>query len=276
MRKIIDFLKHNRAWNIALWVGIGLFLFIAFSIISNKEDALNINVIEISIEPRQELSFLDSSKVMELLKGQDSTNPVVGARRSTLHIDQMEAALEHYPFIDKADVSIDLSGKLLVKVMQRSPVLRVINNRSQSYYVAKNGYKMPLHPEFSPRVPVANGNIAETLMDSGYARTPLLRDLLAIANYCSADEFWHSQIEQMYVDNYMDIILIPKVGNHSIVFGSAERLEDKFTRLKTFYFKGLNQVGWDQYSVINLKYESQVVAEKRNTVNNTVTQTTQQ
>jgi cell division protein FtsQ len=276
MRKIIDFLKYNRVWNMALWAGIILFLIVVFSIINNKEQSLNITTVEISIEPREELSFLDSIKVIEIIKGSDSGKLIAGAPRSTMPIDKMEADLERYPFIEKADVSIDLSGKLIIKVLQRSPVLRVINNRSQSYYVAKNGFKMPLHPVFSPRVPVANGNIAETLMDSSFVSTVLVRDLLAIANYCGKDEFWHSQIEQMYVDNYMDILLIPKVGNHSIVFGSAERLEDKFTRLKTFYFKGLNNVGWDMYSVINLKYDSQVVAEKRNTTINTTTQTTQQ
>jgi cell division protein FtsQ len=269
MRRIIDFLKYNRKWNIALWIGIIVFLLIAFSIISNKEKALNIQQVEISIEPREELSFLDSVKVMEIIKGKDSFNQIIGSSRRNLPIDKMEADLERYPFIERADVSIDLSGKLIIKVLQRSPVLRVINNRSQSYYVAKNGYKMPLHPMFSPRVLVANGNIPETLMDSGFVSTSLLRDLLAIANHCQQDELWHSQIEQLYVDNYMDILLIPKVGNHSIVFGSADNLEDKFSRLKTFYFKGLNNVGWDTYSVINLKYDSQVVAEKRNSIINT-------
>ncbi len=264
MKKLIDFLKNNKKWNLALWAGIVLFLLFAFLTINGKENALRINKVEVKIEPRELLSFLDSSKVMEVIKGRDSFKIILGAKRDELKIDVMEADLERYPFIEKADVSIDLSGKLIVKVLQRNPVLRVINNRSQSYYVAKNGYKMPLHPMFCPRVPIANGNIAETLMDSSFAKTQLLRDLLTLANYCNEDAFWHSQIEQLYVDNYMDILLIPKVGNHSIVFGSAENAEEKFKRLKTFYFKGLNNVGWDLYSVINLKYDSQVVAEKRN------------
>jgi cell division protein FtsQ len=62
----------------------------------------------------------------------------------------------------------------------------------------------------------------------------------------------------------MDIILIPKVGNHSIVFGSALFIEEKFNNLKTVYSKGLNTIGWDKYSRINLKYKGQIVAEKRN------------
>ena len=83
-----------------------------------------------------------------------------------------------------------------------------------------------------------------------------------------------TNIEQLYVDNYNDILLIPKVGNHTIVFGSADHIEDKFETLKTFYLKGLNAVGWDQYKKINLKYEGQIVAEKNdNLINSQTTQT---
>ncbi|MEZ4804089.1 MAG: hypothetical protein R2852_00995 [Bacteroidia bacterium] len=121
---------------------------------------------------------------------------------------------------------------------------------------------MPLNSGYTPRVIIANGMIAESLDDSVFVHTKLLADLTAIAEYCSMNKFWDSQIEQLYVDNYMDILLIPKVGNHSIVFGSAEDVDDKFKRLKTFYLKGLNAIGWDKYKRINLKFKGQIVGEK--------------
>jgi cell division protein FtsQ len=266
MRKLIEFLKYNKKWNIALWVIIGVFLTGALLAINGKENQLRVSGVDISIEPRELLSFLDSLKVIEILKGEDVERNLIGESRESINIDEMERSLESYPFIESADVSLDLSGKLIVKVIQRSPVLRIINSQLQSYYVAKSGYKMPMHTSFSPRVLIASGNIAETLTDSTGVQSQLLRDLLAIANFCAEDAFWHSQIEQIYVDNYMDILLIPKVGNHSIVFGSAENLEGKFERLKTFYLQGLNKIGWDAYSKINLKYDSQIVAERRDYV----------
>lgn len=263
MRKLIEFLKYNKKWKLALWIIILVFLLLALLAINGKEQQLKVDSVEVSIEPRGLLSFLDSMKVMEIIKGDDVERNIVGELNENIHLDEMEKALEAYPFIESADVSLDLSGKLIIKVSQRSPVLRVINSQQQSYYVAKSGYKMPMHPSFSPRVLVASGNIAETLMDSSGVKTQLMKDLLAIANYCAADNFWRSQIEQLYVDNYIDILLIPKVGNHSIVFGSAENLEAKFDRLKTFYLQGLNKIGWEAYSKINLKYDSQIVAERR-------------
>jgi cell division protein FtsQ len=263
MRRIAEFFRNNKKWNIALWVSIMVFLVLSMLAVNTKENNLRVKRVEISIEPKEDLAFLDSPRIIEIIKGMDTNRALVSARKTDIKLDVMESDLEKNPFIEKADISMDLSGKLIVKVLQRNPVLRVVNQQGQGYYVAKSGFKMPISPDFAPRVLIANGNITETLVDTAYARTKVLKDLLAIAAYCAADNFWHSQIEQLYVDNFMDIILVPKVGNHSIVFGSAEDLEFKFGQLKTFYLKGLNSIGWDKYKSINLKYKGQIIGEKK-------------
>jgi cell division protein FtsQ len=176
----------------------------------------------------------------------------------------MEKQLEKNPFIENADILLDQSGQLFIKIKQREAILRVYSSTGQTYYVSKNGYKFPAGSDFTPRVLIANGNITESLTDSNFTSSQVLKDITSIVNYCNEHPFWKSQIEQLYVDNFMDIILIPKVGNHSIVFGSALFIEEKFNNLKTVYSKGLNTIGWDKYSRINLKYKGQIVAEKRN------------
>ncbi len=269
MKKLIERLKKSKRFSIILWSFIVCFLIFTLLGINSKEDRLRLKSVNIQIEPKEDLAFIDNAKVLEIISGGDSTRLQPYTSVHSLKLDEMEAALENWPFIEKADVSIDLSGKLNIRILQRNPVLRIISSKGNSYYVAKNGFKMPLHPGFAPRVLTANGNIAESLTDSAFAMSDVLRSLLKIGEYCNSDEFWHSQIEQLYVDNYMDIILIPKVGNHSIVFGSAENIEKKFELLRTFYDKGLNAVGWDRYHRINLKYEGQIVAEKKEISTNT-------
>lgn len=262
MKKFIDFWRNTTRWKNILWVVIGLFLLFAFLAIKQTSEALKINSIEVAIDQSVDLSFIDSNKVLDIVREVVKT-PIIGSSKKQFNLALVERRLEAYPFIDKADVVIDFSGKLLIKIIQREPILRIINAQGMSYYVANNGYKMPLHFDFTPRVMVATGNITETLVDSTFVKSPMLKDLLLIANYCSANEFWRAQIEQLFVDNYNDILLIPKVGNHSIVFGSAEHLDSKFARLLTFYKKGLNAVGWQKYQQINLKFEGQIVAEKQ-------------
>lgn len=262
MRKWIEKLKTSKLWNLSLWLFIAVFTVATLMAVQLKQNQLTLGAIEIQIEPREELAFLDSTVVMAIVKGSDSAGSLQGSKLQNLQTDKMEAALEHYPFIENADVSADLAGKLTIKVKQRRPVMRIFNKQGQSYYVAKNGYKMPLHTGFAPRVTVASGEIAEGLADSAFLRTELCRSLLRIADFCANDPFWSAQIEQLYVDNYMDIILIPKIGNHSIVFGSDRNFENKFSMLKTFYNKGLNAAGWDTYKKIDLRFDGQIVAEK--------------
>ncbi|MDP2174838.1 MAG: cell division protein FtsQ [Bacteroidota bacterium] len=263
MKRFIDFLKHNRLWNLILWVIIILFLVVSYFIISAKEKALRVSQIEVKIYQTAEVDFIDSNKVIELIKNFSPENAVLGTYLKNFQPDLLEKYLEDNPFVENADVSLDLSGKLIVKIKQRIPVLRIFTNNGQSYYVAKNGYKIPISSSFTPRVIAANGKIAESVVDSAFAKSQILRDLLSIALFCEANTFWKSQIEQLYVDNYMDILLVPKIGGHIIVFGSVEDMEEKFNKLKVFYEKGLNNVGWDEYSKINLKYKGQVVAERK-------------
>ena len=71
------------------------------------------------------------------------------------------------------------------------------------------------------------------------------------------------QIEQIYVNENTDIELVPKTGEHEIVLGDVNDLKDKFNKLMIFYLKGLNNLGWDVYKKINLKYKNQVVCSKK-------------
>ena len=60
-----------------------------------------------------------------------------------------------------------------------------------------------------------------------------------------------------------EIELVPRVGNHIIYLGKLEHFEDKLKRLKTFYEKGLNQVGWNKYSRISLEFGNQIICTKK-------------
>ena len=89
-----------------------------------------------------------------------------------------------------------------------------------------------------------------------------LASLFRVAIYISNDPFFKAQIEQIYVDPDGEIELIPAVGSHVILFGRADDLDDKFSKLYAFYKYGLNKIGWNKYDIINIKYKNQVVCSK--------------
>ena len=59
--------------------------------------------------------------------------------------------------------------------------------------------------------------------------------------------------------------LVPRVGNHTILFGDEKEMDEKFSKLFLFYKEGLSKQGWNKYNVINLKYKDQVVCTKKTT-----------
>jgi len=84
-----------------------------------------------------------------------------------------------------------------------------------------------------------------------------------LAQFIYNDELWRAQIAQVYVDNPNNIELIPRVGPHTIILGSADNFEHKLAKLRIFYQTALPEEGWNKYKQINLKYSNQIVCTKR-------------
>ena len=61
----------------------------------------------------------------------------------------------------------------------------------------------------------------------------------------------------------MKVELVPRVGNHIIMLGSFDRFEQKLEKLRKFYLYGLNEIGWNAYSKIDLQYRDQVVCTRK-------------
>ena len=193
------------------------------------------------IEEKEVISMLDKAKI----------NPV-GASFSAIDMEAIENTLKENRLIKRAECYKTVNGEVRIKVFQRTPVLRVIANKG-NYYVDNEGEIMPVPNNFSAYVPIATGFIEEE-----FAKKQLYEFTL----FLQKDKFWNAQIEQIYVNPKQDIELIPRVGNHQIILGKIEDYQENLAKLKLFYEKGLNKVGWNKYSKINLKYKNQVVCTK--------------
>ena len=53
--------------------------------------------------------------------------------------------------------------------------------------------------------------------------------------------------------------LIPKLGNQLIRFGDTQNYEEKFNKLLAFYQQVETKVGWNKYSVLDVRFKNQVV-----------------
>jgi len=178
-----------------------------------------------------------------------------------------------HPAIKEARVYKTIAGSINIEVLQRQPLLRIINRYGDTYYIDEEGKAMPWSNHFTARVLVANGNIGNRFDFSRYREMNILndsissfralKDLYSLAIYIRENKFWKAYFEQIYVEENGDFELIPRVGGHLIIFGNTEEMDDKFSNLQQLYALGLPNEGWNKYSVINLKFHNQIVCTKK-------------
>jgi cell division protein FtsQ len=84
-----------------------------------------------------------------------------------------------------------------------------------------------------------------------------------MVRYVVGNDFWQAQIKQIHVDRNEELILTPLVGNQLIEFGTAENYREKLRNLMAFYEEVLTNSNWNKYERINLKYNNQIIAKKR-------------
>lgn len=171
-----------------------------------------------------------------------------------INTNSIEEAILTNQLIKKAEVFVTNNGAVRVIIEERRPILRVITSSGESYYIDNEGNRMPLSKRFTAYLPIATGTIKEDFAKG---------DLYNFALFLCDNDFWNAQIEQIIVMPNKEIKLIPRVGDQQIILGQLDGYEEKLAKLMVFYQKGLNETGWNKYSIINLKFDKQVVCTKR-------------
>ncbi len=201
------------------------------------------------------------------IKGQ----PVEGIPVKKLH-----QLLAKNPYIKKATISINVNGVVKANILQRDPLIRVMDQDFNQCIIDREGHRMPVNPFFPVRLKVANGNIRslkkskiDTVMNEsgrGYtlvkALPPDLEKIHKIASKLEEDTLTSALIEQIYFNDMREIELVPKVGDQLIILGDTTSLNEKLRNLRIFYSEGMRNLAWNNYKVINLKYKNQVVCSK--------------
>ena len=188
-------------------------------------------------------TFLSKNHLYPLSQPMESINPRA-----------IEEALEKSPFIEKAECYKTINGQVCMDIQQRIPVIRVMSDNGENYYVDTHGNIMPENRFVSDLI-IATGS-----MTKKYAQTTLTR----VANYVMQDSFWKNQIVQFNILHDGSMELVPRVGDHIIYVGIPNHIDKKLERLRKFYLYGLNKAGWNKYSYISVEFDNQIICKKSN------------
>lgn len=228
------------------------YLLVAITAFNRKPAGATCTDIELVIKDTAYAGFVTTKEIAAILT-KKKLNPV-GKNMDEIRTAKLEEALATQPLIDRVECYKTPNHKICVEVTQRIPILHVINSRGENYYLDNKGTVMPSDAKCTALVPLATGSIDKTFAVSG---------LYPFGMYLQNDPFWEAQIEQIYVLPDRSIELVPRVGDHIIYLGKAEDYERKLSRVKEFYRKALNKVGWNKYERINVEFSNQIICTRR-------------
>lgn len=255
----------------SLWVvfiaGIG----IAFSFVNKSQEKRVVGLPEVDIKDMEDMLFLTEEEVIQRLRFKN----LVGEEKTYKEMDlrKIEEFMVDMPEVKEVEVYTYISGNWKIELELREPIARIFNADGSTCYLDKDGTLMPWSPNYTAHVVAVCGNINETdfsknvddiINNDSLITIEILDDLYSITTYVCSDEFLSAQITQIYVNEYNEFELIPRVGDQRILFGDAEHVTGKFKKLEYFYSEGISRAGWENYDTINLMYKSQVVCSKRN------------
>jgi len=170
---------------------------------------------------------------------------------SGFYLNDLEATLLNHPAVKKVEVYTNQEGVMNIKLQQRKAVVR-IKTAFADYYLDEDGLEMSLSKNYTPRV----------LVVSGDANASHHRNIFSFVEIINKSEFWKSQITQLHFEAD-EVIVIPRVGNQKIHFGTLTNINEKLENLYQFYKQAMPVKGWQTYSDISLKYKNQIVCTKK-------------
>ncbi len=236
--------KYNY---IKVFVLLGLVVFL-FAFSSARNSARKVTVPEIKFIGEDNLFITHETVSKLLIQNQQS---VTNKAKDIIDLNGLENALTSNPMIREAQVFIDVEGKITAEIEQKKPIARVSTNAS--FYVDDMGSYMPLSTNYTARVPLITGTVYKNQ----------LANVFTIANKVQQDEFLKKHVVEIHQNDDKSIDLKFRLNDFTIHLGSLKALDKKINNLKAFYQKALKDKTLDNYSVVNLKFDNQVICTKK-------------
>jgi len=217
--------------------------------------------VSISLKGSGEKFYIETEDVLHMIQ---RNGELKGKEIKLVNLSGMEKMLQTNPWIKDAELYFDNSDVLHVRVEEREPIARVFTTGGYSFYIDSSGFRLPLLQKMSIRLPVVTGFIHGGEWNS--ADSTLMQEVKEVAGFIYGNEFWNAQVGQIDITPNREFELIPVIGDHIIRIGHGEKVGEKLARLYVFYRQVLNKTGFSKYSVLDLRFDGQVVAQNKGAV----------
>ena len=243
-----------------LWSIAGAALIVLFVVAWKAKEEKKYNSIQIELVGENTAAlFMDEKEILQIIHEQGVKE---GQSIGELNLNTLEKYLETIRWVKQVELFLDNAQVLQVKIEQRIPIARIFTASGNSFYIDKEGLQLPLKQLTVLRLPVFT-NFPSDQEKLSKPDSLLLNDILHFTQAVAADSFFMAQTAQVNIASNGDFELVPSVGDHLVLIGSVENIEDKLNRLYTFYKKVWVQSGLNAYQVIDCRFDNQIVALKK-------------
>jgi cell division protein FtsQ len=233
-----------------VFLGLAGYLVYALVGINRPKESPLCTGLDITIDEELCSDFINEREIRDLLEAKKLYPE--GKVLEEVDLTQLEEVLSASPYIADVLCFKTSEGRIAIKVTPRVPVLHVINNSGEDYYIDNCGGTMH-RGQHTMDLPLMTGNAPIATSGSLYYN---------LGNYLRHDSYWNREIQEIHISDAGEIELTPRVGDFIILLGDTSKIDDKLSRMRTFYTEGLDKVGWNRYKVINLKFDGQVIGVK--------------
>lgn len=196
---------------------------------------------------------------------QDKGIKTIGTAMKDVNLEAIAELLRQNPYIESVN-QVRFSGtKLKIDITLKQILLHVYAQDGQQYFVDEQGFLLPYSGDVTENVMVANGKINERYVKGkniSKAKGNLNR-VYQIATSINENDFCRAQFRQFYVDASDEVILVPTVGRHVVLFGTEKNSEEKLFNLQQTYENGLAYLDMDAYSALDVRFKNRVIAKRK-------------
>ena len=229
---------------------------IAVTSAARRQEKEKIRGVNLVITNAKQVQFISPESLRQMLFKRRHLNPEeisLGAA----DINRFEKIARSNPWIEDAEVYVDNRKVLQVRATQRVPVVRLFETTGASYYLDTALQQLPLSLDYTHYTPVVTG-VPPLKSDS--AGNQMKGMIVSLIKIIDADSFWKHGVEEIAMNPAGEFEIIPVLGTHRILLGDTSKMAEKLHNVFLFYKAVMNKVGWDRYTVLDVRYDDQVVA----------------
>ena len=186
--------------------------------------------------------FIDEKDIKDLVKQYNPTKKI-----GDVKIPELETKINENPFVDSANVFMNLNGNLNIDIKQRVPVFRLSKN-GKDFYVDEKGVEFPISKNFSYPCMLVMGDVEA----SEYQELGRLIEKIDKDDFCKKYFIGIKKEKGGYN-------LLTSDGHFKVELGDLENIDFKVQGFKTFVEKYLVYQNPQKYKKVSVKYNNQIV-----------------